>query len=82
MSLPPLLKHVYNFGTEEVVKRGKKIFFTQGVTLLDVDAIIEQVRFRVKNDMYQNFYTVTISRYNHPNELKVRCQCPYNMGEI
>ena len=82
MSLPPLLKHVYNFGTEEVVKRGKKIFFTQGVTLLDVDAIIEQVRFRVKNDMYQNFYTVTISRYNHPDELKVRCQCPYNMGEI
>ncbi|HTM65159.1 MAG TPA: SNF2-related protein [Flavipsychrobacter sp.] len=82
MSLPPLLKHVYNHGTEEVIRRGKKIFHTAGVQLLDVDHLLEQVRFRVRNDLYQNYYTVTISKYLHPKDLSVRCQCPYNLGEI
>lgn len=82
MSLPPLLKHVYNHGTEEVIRRGKKIFHTAGVQLLDVDHLIEQVRFRVRNDLYQNYYTVTVSRYLQPKELSIRCQCPYNLGEI
>lgn len=82
MSLPPLLKHVYNYGTEEVIRRGKKIFHTSGVSLLDVDHLVEQVRFRVRNDLYQNYYTVTIAKYLHPDELSVRCQCPYNMGDI
>jgi SNF2 family DNA or RNA helicase len=82
MSLPPILKHVYNHGTEEVIKRGKKIFYTSGVQMLDVDHLIEQVRFRVRNDLYQNYYTVTINKYLQPKELSVRCQCPYNLGEI
>ncbi|MBS1584673.1 MAG: SNF2 helicase associated domain-containing protein [Bacteroidetes bacterium] len=82
MSLPPLLKHVYNHGTEEVIRRGKKIFYTSGVQLLDVDHLIEQVRFRVRNDLYQNYYTVTISKYLQPRGLSVRCQCPYNLGDI
>ena len=82
MSLPPLLKHIYNHGTEEVIRRGKKIFHTAGVQLLDVDHLLEQVRFRVRNDLYQNYYTVTISKYLQPKGLSVRCQCPYNLGEI
>ncbi len=82
MSLPPLLKHVYNHGTEEVIRRGKKIFHTAGVQMLDVDHLIEQVRFRVRNDLYQNYYTVTIQKYLDPKNLSVRCQCPYNLGEI
>lgn len=82
MSLPPLLKHVYNHGTEEVIRRGKKIFHTAGVQLLDVDHLIEQVRFRVRNDLYQNYYTVTVSKYTDPKNLLIRCQCPYNLGEI
>ena len=82
MSLPAILKFVYNHGTEEVVRRGKKIFYTSGVQMLDVDHLIEQVRFRVRNDLYQNYYTVTINKYLQHNELSVRCQCPYNLGEI
>jgi len=82
MSLPPILRHVYNHGTEEVIKRGKKIFYTSGVQMLDVDHLLEQVRFRVRNDLYQNYYTVTINKYLQPKELSVRCQCPYNLGEI
>ncbi|XZF13785.1 SNF2-related protein [Chitinophagaceae bacterium MMS25-I14] len=82
MSLPPLLKHVYNYGTEEVIRRGKKIFLNSGASLLDVDHLLEQVRFRVRNDLYQNYYTVTIQKFLHPDSLSVRCQCPYNMGDI
>jgi non-specific serine/threonine protein kinase len=82
MSLPPILKHVYNHGAEEVIRRGKKIFYTSGVQMLDVDHLLEQVRFRVRNDLYQNYYTVTINKYLQPKELSVRCQCPYNLGEI
>ncbi len=82
MSLPAILKFVYNHGTEEVIRRGKKIFYTSGVQMLDVDHLIEQVRFRVRNDLYQNYYTVTINKYLQHQELSVRCQCPYNLGEI
>ena len=82
MALPPLLRHVYNHGTEEVIRRGKKIFFTSGVQMLDVDHLLEQVRFRVRNDVYQNYYTVTINKYMETDHLSVRCQCPYNLGEI
>jgi non-specific serine/threonine protein kinase len=82
MSLPPILRHVYNHGTEEVIRRGKKIFYTSGVQMLDVDHLLEQVRFRVRNDLYQNYYTVTINKYLQPKEMTVRCQCPYNLGEI
>lgn len=82
MSLPPLLKHVYNHGTEEVIRRGKRIFHTSGVQMLDVDHLIGQVRFRVRNDIYQNYYTVTINKYLDPKNISIRCQCPYNLGEI
>ncbi|HTN47009.1 MAG TPA: SNF2-related protein [Flavipsychrobacter sp.] len=82
MSLPPLLKHIYNYGTEEVVRRGKKIFLTAGVQLMDVDHLIDQVRFRVRNDQYHNYYTVTIKNFSQPKVLSLRCQCPYNLGDI
>jgi len=82
MSLPLILKYVYNHGTEEVIKRGKKIFATSGVQMLDADHFIEQVRFRVRNDLYQNYYTVTVNNYLNTKELAIRCQCPYNLGDI
>lgn len=82
MSLPDLLKHVYNHATDEVIRRGKKIFHTSGVHLLDHDVLTEQATFRVRNDAYSNFYKVTVQQYLHPKELSLRCQCPYNMGSI
>lgn len=82
MSLPSLLRFVYNHGSGQVITRGKKIFFARGVSLLDIDYHIEQVRFRVRNDVYNNFYTVTVSKFLQPEQVAVRCQCPYNLGEI
>ena len=50
--------------------------------MLDVDHLLEQVRFRVRNDLYQNYYTVTVNKYLQHKDMTVRCQCPYNLGEI
>lgn len=82
MSLPSLLRFVYNHGSGQVITRGKKIFFARGVSLLDIDYHIEQVRFRVRNDVYNNFYTVTVQKFLQPEQVSVRCQCPYNLSEI
>jgi non-specific serine/threonine protein kinase len=82
MPLPPFLKLAYRLGTEEVIRRGKRIFHTRGVQFLDVDHFLHQVRFRVRNDEYQNYYTVTVSRFNDERAMSVRCQCPYNLGDI
>jgi non-specific serine/threonine protein kinase len=82
MPLPPFLKFAYNHGTEEVIRRGKRIFHTRGVQFMDVDHLLHQVRFRVRNDQYHNFYTVTVSKFNDERVMSVRCQCPYNLGDI
>jgi hypothetical protein len=39
MALPPLLRHIYNFGSDEVIKRGKKIFLLGGVQTLKIDEL-------------------------------------------
>lgn len=82
MSLPEILKHIYHNATDEVIRRGKKIFHTSGVQMLENDPLTEQVAFRVRNDVYNNFYKVTISNYLQPGKLSMRCQCPYNMGPV
>ncbi|HRP90632.1 MAG TPA: DEAD/DEAH box helicase [Edaphocola sp.] len=82
MSLPELLKYVYHNATEEVIRRGKKIFGTSGVQMLENDPLTEQVSFRVKNDIYNNHYKVTVNNYLQPGKLSTRCQCPYNMGPV
>jgi non-specific serine/threonine protein kinase len=82
MALSPLLKYIYNHGTEEMIRRGKRIYSSGGASLIDNDPFIEQARFRVRNDQYQNFYTVVVQKYGSPADLSVRCQCPYNMSEL
>jgi len=82
MPLPQYLKFAYNYGTDEVIRRGKRIFNNAGVQLMDVDHLLGQVRFRVRNDQYHNYYTVTVSRFLDEKAMTVRCQCPYNLGEI
>lgn len=77
-----IVKHIYNFGSEEVIRRGKKIFLTGGVKLLRKEELSNQLVFKVRNDQYYNQYTVTVSKYQQANTIQARCQCPYNMGEI
>ncbi|RFS23534.1 ATP-dependent helicase [Chitinophaga silvatica] len=82
MSLPHLLKYVYNNGTDEVIRRGKRIFSTGGVELLEADPVLKTATFRVKSDTHANYYRVSISKYGDPNGMSIRCQCPYNLGDI
>lgn len=82
MALASLIKFIYNHGTDEVIRRGKKIFNLGGVQKLRIDELSANASFRVRNDLYQNHYTVNINRFEEEAFMNVRCQCPYNMGEI
>ena len=82
MALPHLIKHIYNHGTDEVIRRGKKIHSIGYVELIDYDELISAVTFRVKDDSYATWYKVQISKFKEPSTLSLRCTCPYNLGEI
>ncbi len=83
MALQHIVKFIYNHGNEEVIKRGKKIFLAGGgIQILKSDEFSGTITFRVRNDIYQNYYNVTVAKYEDENAINVRCTCPYNMGEI
>lgn len=82
MALPHLLKFAYNHGTEEVVRRGKKIHAIGFVELVEHDDLMASVVFRVRDDAYTTFYKVYIQKYKDEKSLNVRCSCPYNLGDI
>lgn len=82
MALPYLVKHIYNSGTEEVIRRGKKIHALGNVELLEYDDLMGAVVFRVKDDGYATFYKVHINQFKDPRTLSLRCSCPYNLSEI
>jgi SNF2 family DNA or RNA helicase len=82
MALPHLIKHVYNNGSDEVIRRGKKIHTLGFVELVEHDQLIASVVFRVKDDAYSTFYKVYIQKYVDEKSISVRCSCPYNIGDI
>jgi non-specific serine/threonine protein kinase len=82
MALPLVLKYIYNNGTDEVIRRGKRIFLTGGAEMVHSDPLLKTAIFQVKSDTHSNTYRVNINKYNDPNGISVRCQCPYNLGEI
>lgn len=82
MALPHLIKYVYNSGTDEVIRRGKKIHAIGFVELIDHDDLMGSATFRVKDDAYATFYKVYIQKFRDPKTMTVRCTCPYNLGDI
>jgi superfamily II DNA or RNA helicase len=82
MALPHLIKYVYTNGTDEVIRRGKKIHAIGYVELIDYDELVDAVVFRVKDDSYSTYYKVNIQKFKDPRTLSVRCTCPYNLGDI
>jgi len=82
MALPFLVKHIYNNGSEEVIRRGKKIHALGNVELVEYDELMSNVVFRVKDDSYATYYKVYISNYKDEKSLSLRCTCPYNLSEI
>ncbi|MEN9570261.1 MAG: hypothetical protein RL172_1492 [Bacteroidota bacterium] len=82
MALSHLIKYVYSTGSDEVIRRGKKILTSGYVELAEHDELINSVMFRVKDDTYSTYYRVNIQQYQDPKNLSVRCSCPYNLGDI
>lgn len=82
MALPHLIKYVYTHGTDEVIRRGKKIHAIGFVELVEYDDLFGSAIFRVKDDSYSTFYKVYIQKFKDPHSLSLRCSCPYNLGDI
>jgi len=82
MALPHLIKYVYTNGTDEVIRRGKKIHAIGYVELIEYDELFESVTFRVKDDSYSTYYKVYVQKFKDPKTLSIRCSCPYNLGDI
>ena len=82
MALSHLIKYVYNTGSDEVIRRGKKIHLSGYVEMVDHDELLNTVNFRVKDDTYSTYYKVNIQQYHDPKALSMRCSCPYNLGDI
>ncbi|HAI83229.1 MAG TPA: hypothetical protein DCL43_06140, partial [Chitinophagaceae bacterium] len=75
MALPHLLKYIYNNGTDEVIRRGKKIHANRQIELVDYDELLGNISFRVKDDAYSTYYKVHIQQFKDPKTLEVRCSC-------
>ncbi len=82
MALPHLIKYVYTHGTDEVIRRGKKIHTLGFVELVEYDHPFGSAIFRVKDDSYATYYKVYIQKINDPQHVSLRCACPYNLGDI
>lgn len=82
MALPYLVKHIYNNGSEEVIRRGKKIHSLGNVELIEYDELMNAVIFRVKDDSYATYYKVYINKFKDPQTISLRCTCPYNLSEV
>jgi len=82
MALPHLIKYVYNNGSDEVIRRGKRIQAMGFVELVEHDQLMGGIVFRVKDDSYATFYKVYIQKYTDAKSMTVRCSCPYNLGDI
>jgi SNF2-related domain/Helicase conserved C-terminal domain len=82
MALPHLIKYVYTNGTDEVIRRGKKIHAIGYVELIEYDELFETVTFRIKDDSYNTYYKVFVQKFRDAKALSVRCSCPYNLGDI
>ena len=82
MALPYLIKHVYTHGTDEVVRRAKKIHAFGYVELIEYDNFFSTATLRIKDDNYATFYKVTVQKINDPQHVFLRCTCPYSVGNI
>ncbi len=82
MALPHLIKHIYTLGTDETIRRGKKIHAIGYAELIDYDDLFGTAIFRVKDDNYATYYKVHVQQFKDPSTTSLRCSCPYNIGEI
>ena len=73
MALPHLIKYLYNNGSDEVIRRSKKIHAMGFVELVEHDQLMGGVVFRVKDDSYATCYKMYIQKYTDAKSITVRC---------
>ena len=69
LALPHLVKYIYNNGTDEVIRRGKKIFTSGYMELVEHNDLLSAVTFRVKDDAYNTYYKVYVSKFKDAKTL-------------
>jgi superfamily II DNA or RNA helicase len=82
LALPYFIKYIYNSGTDEVIRRGKKIYSQRFVELIEHNQLMHSVHFRVRDDSYTTFYKVDVQQYDDPKTFSIRCSCPYNLSDL
>ncbi|MBX2931727.1 MAG: DEAD/DEAH box helicase family protein [Chitinophagaceae bacterium] len=82
MALPYLIKCIYNNGSEEAIRRGKKIHTSGKVELIENNSFLNNIVFRVKDDTYATYYKVYINNFQDEKKINFKCTCPYNISEI
>ena len=82
LALSHLIKHVYNTGSDEVIRRAKKIHNSNYVEMVEHDELMNTANFRVKDDTYSTYYRVSVLQFADAKSLSMRCSCPYNIGDI
>ena len=60
MALPYLIKHIHNNGTDEVIRRGKRIHSMGNVELVEFDDLMGNIVMRVKDDGYATYYNIPV----------------------
>ncbi|QES90994.1 DEAD/DEAH box helicase [Rhizosphaericola mali] len=82
MALPHLIKYIYSNGSEEAIRRGKKIYNTGNVELINHDELTETASLRVKDDSYNTWYKVRAEKFRDETHLSVECTCPFNQEDM
>ncbi len=70
-----LLKYLYANSYEEALIKGKKIFKTSNISIVEQDNNLHTLTTKVKDDTYNFFYKVTIRNYNDVKRIFIRCNC-------
>lgn len=82
LALPYFIKHIYSDGSEEIIKRGKKIFNSGKIEIAHHDTLSDAISFRVKDDLYASWYKVQVRNYKENQAISLKCNCTYNLGEL
>lgn len=82
MALSYFIKHIYSNGSEEIIRRGRKIFNSGKIEVAHHDTLSDTISFRVKDDLYASWYKVQVRNYNEDQILSLKCNCSYNLGEL
>ena len=82
MALQHFIKHIYNNGTDEVIRRAKKINKQGFVEMTSHDEFIGNINFRVKDDRYGSYNKVNLKKYADEKLMTLKCSCPNSQGNI